>query len=221
MAKQFKAVLFDLDGTLLDTVGDIHHNVNLTMKEFGYPTHTREKVTSFINRGALYLITKALPEYARNSENVEKVLSRYLEIYDKYVSVETVPYEGISQLIEKLKNQGVLMAVVSNKPERHVKLLCEKFFGKNTFAYISGTGGDKPVKPSRECVDMALSHLGTRHEDTLFVGDSDVDVNTAKNSGLVSAGVTWGFHGKDSFKDDFPDNYIHNAQQLYSLIMGI
>lgn len=221
MAKQFKAVLFDLDGTLLDTVGDIHHNVNLTMEEFEYPTHTREKVTSFINHGALHLITQALPEDARDSENIEKVLSRYLEIYDKYVSVETVPYEGISQLIEKLKNQGVLMAVVSNKPERHVKMLCEKFFGKGTFSYISGTGNDKPVKPSRECVELALSHLGTGCEDTLFVGDSDIDVKTAKNSGLVSAGVTWGFHGKDSFKDDFPDNYIHNAQQLYSLIMGI
>lgn len=220
MAKQFKAVLFDLDGTLLDTIGDIHHNVNLAMEKFGYPVHTKQEVRSFVNNGALDLMTKAVPQEARDRENVERVLKSYLEIYDKHVSVETTPYEGVCELVARLKKEGVLLAVVSNKPERHVKMLAEKFFGEGTFSYISGTGGDKPVKPSKECVDMALESLGVKHEDALFTGDSNVDMDTAKNSGLVSAGVTWGFHGKDSFKNSVPDNYIDTAEQLYNLIMG-
>lgn len=220
MAKQYKAALFDLDGTLLDTIGDIHHNVNLAMQEFGYPVHTKDEVRSFVNNGALDLMTKAVPEEARDRENVEKVLKRYLEIYDKYVSVETVPYEGVVDVIHRLKDEGVLLAVVSNKPERHVKLLAEKFFGEGTFSYISGTGGDKPVKPNRECVDIALESLGVKHEDSVFIGDSNVDMNTAHNSGLLGGGVTWGFHGKDSFKSSVPDIYIDNAEQLYKLISG-
>ncbi len=220
MAKQFKAVLFDLDGTLLDTIGDIHHNVNLAMEEFGYPLHTKQAVRSFVNNGALDLITKSLPEHARERQNAEKVLKRYLEIYDKHVSVETAPYDGICELIARLKKEGILLAVVSNKPERHVKLLAEKFFGKGTFSYISGTGGDKPIKPSKECVDLALESLGVNHGDALFTGDSNVDMDTAKNAGLVSAGVTWGFHGVNSFKASIPDNYIDNVEQLYSLITG-
>ena len=128
MSKKYLAALFDLDGTLLDTIGDIHHNVNLAMDEFGYPTHTKDEVRSFVNNGALDLMTKSLPEYAREKENVEKVLSRYLEIYDKYVSVETVPYEGVCSMIKQLKKDNILLAVVSNKPERHVKLLAEHLF---------------------------------------------------------------------------------------------
>ncbi len=220
MAKQYKAALFDLDGTLLDTIGDIHHNVNLAMKEFGYPLHTKDEVRSFVNRGALDLMTKAVPEYARDRQNVEKVLERYLEIYDKHVSVETVPYEGICDIIAKLKADGVLLAVVSNKPERHVKLLAEKFFGEGTFSYISGTGGDKPVKPSKECVDLALENLGVKHEDAVFTGDSNVDMDTAHNSGLLALGVTWGFHGRESFQSSIPDVYVDTAEQLYKLISG-
>lgn len=220
MAKQYKAALFDLDGTLLDTIGDIHHNVNLAMKEFGYRLHTKDEVRSFVNRGALDLMTKAVPEYARDRQNVEKVLDRYLEIYDKHVSVETVPYEGICDIIAKLKADGVLLAVVSNKPERHVKLLAEKFFGEGTFSYISGTGGDKPVKPSKECVDLALESLGVKHEDAVFTGDSNVDMDTAHNSGLLALGVTWGFHGRESFQSSIPDVYVDTAEQLYKLISG-
>ena len=93
-------------------------------------------------------------------------------------------------------------------------------FLPNTFSYISGTGGDKPVKPSKECVDLALSVLGVSHENAIFVGDSNVDMNTAKNSGLLGAGVTWGFHGINSFKTSTPDIYIDNADMLYKLITG-
>ncbi len=218
--RKYNAVLFDLDGTLLDTIGDIYHNVNYALKEMGYPTHTKEEVRSFVNNGALDLMTKALPEYARDRENVERVIKRYLEIYDMFVSVNTVPYDGICQVVSRLKQEGYKLAVVSNKPERHVKFLAEKFFGTDTFLYISGTGLDTPVKPSRECVDRALESIGACREETVFAGDSNVDVLTGKNSQLFTVGVTWGFHGTKSFGVEQPDVFVHDAAELYNVITG-
>lgn len=219
--KNFKGAFFDLDGTLLDTIGDIHYNLNTVLSEFGYPLHTKEEARSYVNNGALSLITKALPESERGGDVPKRVLERYLEIYDERLMEKTVPYEGITELIKRLKSEGVSLAVISNKPERHVKLLSEAFFGEGTFSYVSGTGGDKPVKPDRECVDTALKSLQLSQDDAVFIGDSDVDVRTGRGAGLFTVGVTWGFHGKSSFKSDNPpDVFVENAAELYGIIRG-
>jgi phosphoglycolate phosphatase len=188
------------------------------MQEFGYPLHTREEARSYINDGALKLIQRALPDGENSEENARRVLSRYLEIYDEHVNEKTVPYDGIKELIEKLKNDGVCMSVVSNKPERHVKLLAEYHFGKDTFSYISGTGADTPKKPDRICVEKAVNAMGISYDGLIYVGDSHVDVQTAHNAEIPCAGVTWGFHGKDGFYDKTPDFLIDNTIQLYELI---
>ena len=215
----YKSVMFDLDGTLLDTIGDITNNINRVMREFGYPLHTRQEARSYINDGALKLIQRALPEGENSEENAKRVLSRYLEIYDEHVNEETVPYEGVKELVAKLKAKGIYLSVVSNKPDRHVKMLAEHHFGVGTFSYISGSGLDLPKKPDRECVDRAVKSMGISYNGLLYVGDSHVDVRTAHNAGLLCAGVTWGFHGKDGFLDQTPDFLVDNAMQLYELIM--
>lgn len=220
MSKRFKCVMFDLDGTLLDTIGDIKHNINITMKSLGYPEHTYEETRSFINDGAFRLIQRALPEDKRDEQTVREVLEIYLSNYDKNVCNETVAYDGIMELVKRLKNEGHTLAVVSNKPERHVKMLCDLFFGKDTFSYISGTGGDKPVKPSKECVEKALEAVGEERENLIYVGDSHVDVKTAHNAGVPCVGVTWGFHGKDGFRDEVCDFYADNTDELYRIIAG-
>ncbi len=214
----YKSVMFDLDGTLLDTIGDITENINRTMSEFGYPLHTRDEARSYINDGALKLIQRALPEGENSEENAKRILARYLEIYDEHVNEETVPYDGIKELVARLKEEGFCLSVVSNKPDRHVKLLAEHHFGKDTFDYISGSGLDLPKKPDRECVDRAVKAMGIPYEGLLYVGDSHVDVTTAHNAGLPCAGVTWGFHGKHGFLDKTPDYYIDTPEQLYTLI---
>ena len=220
MAKKYEFVMFDLDGTLLDTIGDIRHNINLTMKSLGYPERTYEEVRTFINDGAFKLIERALVEGKKDEKTVRETLEIYLSNYDKNVCVETRAYDGIVDLIKRLKAEGYVLSVVSNKPERHVKMLCDIFFDEGTFSYISGTGGDKPVKPRRECVDIALEAMGGDREKLLYVGDSHVDVMTAHNAGVPCAGVVWGFHGKHGFRDTKPDFYIDNTQQLYELITG-
>ena len=220
MAKKYTCVMFDLDGTLLDTIGDIKHNINITMRSLGYPEHTYEEVRTFINDGAFKLIERALVEDKRDEETVRKTLEIYLSNYDKNVCTETRAYDGIVELVKRLKNEGYILSVVSNKPERHVKMLCDIFFGEDTFSYISGTGGDKPVKPSKECVDRALEAMGQSRENLIYVGDSHVDVKTAHNSAVPCVGVTWGFHGKDGFKDQVADFYADNTDELYRIISG-
>lgn len=212
--------MFDLDGTLLDTIGDIKHNINLTMKSLGYPEHTYEETRTFINDGAFKLIERALPEGKKDEKTVRETLEIYLSNYDKNVCAETRAYDGIVDTVKKLKDEGYVLSVVSNKPERHVKMLCDIFFGEDTFSYISGTGGDKPVKPNRECVELALSTMGRKADDLIYVGDSHVDVKTAHNAGVPCIGVTWGFHGKLGFKDEIPDFYADNTDQLYAIIAG-
>ncbi len=220
MAKRYKCVMFDLDGTLLDTIGDIKHNINLTMKALGYPEHTYEETRTFINDGAYKLIERALPEGKKDEKTVRETLSIYLSNYDRNVCTETAAYDGVVELVKRLKDEGCVLSVVSNKPERHVKMLCDIFFGESAFSYISGTGENKPVKPSKECVDLALDMMGESAENLIYVGDSHVDVKTAHNSDVPCVGVTWGFHGKDGFKEETPDFYADNAEQLYNIISG-
>lgn len=220
MKKKYTCIMFDLDGTLLDTIGDIRYSINLTMKELGYPEHTNEEVRSFINFGARRLIELALPEDRRSDEEIDSTLQIYLGHYSENVCIETEAYEGTQELIKKLKEEGYLLSVVSNKPEKMVSELCEMFFGKNTFAYVSGTGGGKPTKPDRACIDLALQSMGADADGLLYVGDSLVDVKTAHNAGAPCVGVTWGFHGKDGFCDEIPDFYAHDADMLYDIIHG-
>ncbi len=215
---KFTTIIFDLDGTLLDTLLDIHNAVNITMTKFGFPTRSVDEVRSFINNGAYSLIQRAMPgEYYDNDEKIKQVLKDYMEIYLANVRIDTKPYEGVTELIERLKKEGYHLALVSNKPDDSAKDLTRHFFS-DSFEYISGTGTGLPTKPDRECIDNALKSMGVTRDNLLYVGDSVVDVKTAHNSGVPCAGVTWGFHGRNGFADQVPDCFVANTDELYSVI---
>ena len=218
--KRYTAVIFDMDGTLLYTIDDIAKSVNLTLGEFGYPLRTTEEVTSFVNNGSAKLIERSLPESARDEETISKVHERYIEIYSLHVCEKTRPYDGIKALVKKLGESGVKMAVVSNKPDILVKALCEKCFGKGVFDYSSGIGSGLPIKPGRECVDRAIKAMEVGREDVIYVGDSYVDVLTARNSEVFCAGVLWGFGGEKSFEKYEPDVKVSSTIELEKLILG-
>lgn len=219
MAKvKYKCVIFDMDGTILDTTDDVTKSVNLTLEEFGYPLHTAKEVVSYLNNGAVKLIERALPESARDTENVLRVHKRYLEIYSEHVCEKTHAYPGISELLEKMRGDAVKLAVVSNKPQEQVKMLAEKCFPEGMFEYTSGSGEGVPTKPDRACIDRALDVLKVDKSEVLYVGDSYVDVLTAKNSDLVCAGVLWGFAGENSFIECKPDYTVKNTDELEKLI---
>ena len=215
----YSCVIFDMDGTLLYTIDDIAKSVNITLREFGFPEKTLEEVTSFVNNGAYRLMELALPEDKRDKDTVTTVLNRYLDVYDKHVCEKTRPYDGVSDLINTLKNAGIKLAVVSNKPDKQAKTLAEHCFGKGVFSYVSGSGLGLPTKPDKACIDRAIDALKVDREKVLYVGDSYVDVLTAKNAALPCAGVLWGFGGEHSFDTEKPDFYIRTTKELETLIL--
>ncbi len=189
-----KAIIFDLDGTLLNTLEDLWISTNFALRKFGYPERTLEEVRMFVGNGVRKLIERAVPE---NCENVEECLAVFKKHYAENMYNHTAPYDGIEEMLKNLLAQGVKTAVVSNKFDLAVKELCKKYFGDLINVAI-GQFDDVPPKPAPDGVFKALKKLGEKN--ALYVGDSGVDVQTAKNANLPCIGVTWGFRDREDLK---------------------
>ena len=185
-----KAILFDLDGTLLDTLEDLYCATNYTLRHFGCPERTVEEVRLFVGNGARVLIEKALPGKP-DDPSVEEALAFYETHYRRVCADgKTCPYPGIPEALAQLK-ESYALAIVSNKPDAAVKKLCAQYFPE---IYALGVTEDCPRKPAPDMVKKALAELGA--ETCLYVGDSEVDVTTAKNAGVPCLSVLWGFRDK-------------------------
>ncbi len=201
----WKTCLFDLDGTLIDTIDDLAAATETVLTEFGLgnadgtPVHTRSDYHRFVGNGIKKLVERALGEHG-TPELLEKAYQRFLVIYDKNCKVKTVPYEGILPLLDELKARGIALGVVTNKPEKQAKLLAHAFFADYDLCCVYGSVDGRPNKPDPASLNMALADCGARRETTLFIGDSDVDVETAHNGGLTCAGAVWGFRGEEELR---------------------
>ncbi len=180
------AILFDLDGTLLDTLGDLHAATNHVLQQFGYPERTREEVRQFVGNGARRLIEQAIPA---GEDTADAVLEAFQIYYAAHCNEQTAPYTGISEALESLR--AYPLAVVSNKPDRAVKELGKIWFPE---LYARGESSDCRRKPYPDMVLRTLDALGA--ERCIYVGDSDVDVITARNAGVPCLSVTWGFRDR-------------------------
>lgn len=189
---RYKAILFDMDGTLLDTLADMVSAVNHILSVHGWPRRTTEEVRAFVGNGARRLMERAVPPDVTGGA-FEAVLAEYREWYQAHNCVDTAPYPGIPALLDALAAAGVKTAVVSNKPDATTKALAARFFpGLPAF----GQRDDVPPKPAPDLVFRALETLGEDAADAVYVGDSEVDVATARNAGLPLAAVSWGFRGR-------------------------
>lgn len=195
--KRYKNYIFDLDGTLLDTLDDLTASTNYALHEFGMPVYSRDQIRMFVGNGVRKLIERAVPGGATN-EKFEEVLSVFQQHYLQHGMDHTVPYAGIVDLLTKLRAEGRRVAVVSNKFCAATEELCDSFFGELVEVAIgeNEAAGIKK-KPSPDTVVEAMRQLGATCDDTVYVGDSDVDVQTAKNSGIPCISVLWGFRDKD------------------------
>lgn len=202
-----KAIIFDLDGTLLNTLEDLWISTNFALKQFNYPERTIEEVRTFIGNGVRKLIERAVPE---NCENIEECLAVFKKHYAENMYNHTAPFNGIEEILKELHKQEVKTAVVSNKFDPAVKKLCKKYFG-DLIDIAIGQFDDVPPKPAPNGVLKALKELnisaptlthkgGKSCSYALYVGDSDVDVQTAKNANLPCIGVTWGFRDRENLK---------------------
>lgn len=195
---QYKAILWDLDGTLLDTLCDLTSAVNAAMTTRGYPTHTMDEVRAFVGNGARRLIERAVPPDA-DSAAVEATLGAFNTYYAAHCHEETAPYAGLLPLLSRLKAQGVRLGVVSNKPHYAVQQLAKEYFGDLLELAVGSVDGI-PHKPAPDMVTRALQQLGVAPAEALYIGDSDVDVETARRMGMDGIFVTWGFRTAEQLK---------------------
>ncbi len=188
-----RAVLFDMDGTLLDTLEDMQDSVNHVLMAHGYPARTLEEVRAFVGNGAGKLMRRALPDTV-GEEEFAALLTEYKAWYQAHNCIKTRPYPGIPELLDRLRKFGVQVAIVSNKPDPTTKALAQKFFpGVPAF----GQRDDLPPKPAPDLVLCALKELGCPRDSAIYVGDSEVDIQTAQNCTMKYIGVSWGFRGRE------------------------
>jgi phosphoglycolate phosphatase len=194
---KYKAVLFDLDGTLLNTLDDLYYSTNYALEQFNFPTRTYEEVRTFVGNGVKVLIEKAVPK--GKNEYVEEVLEVFKEHYKSHSMDHIYIYNGIKELIIELKKMNIKIAVVTNKFHAAAEIIVEKYF-KDDFLIALGESKELNKKPHPDMCNKVLSILNSKSENTLYVGDSEVDILTAANANLKCISCSWGFRTKDELK---------------------
>ena len=216
-----KAIIFDLDGTVADTISAIREGVNLTMEQLGYPTHTDADIRRFINHGARELIRRALPaEVSTDPARVDAALDVYQGMYDKTYTHTNLCYDGMVEAMCELKETYAL-AILSNKQDRMVKGLAAQLLPAGTVMVAQGQIEGVPTKPDPSAVWDICARMGVKPEECAFVGDSDVDMRTAINAGCVPVGVTWGYRGADVLIAAGAKVLVYAPRDLTSVIENI
>jgi len=221
MANNVKAVIFDLDGTLADTMDDITASLNMMLRSCLYPERSREEAVSFINRGARNLVRMALP---KEKQSDEEEVERCLKIYNGFYAVHYLDtirlYGGIYELCEKLNSSGIKLAVLSNKPHRFVTEIIEKLM-PGIFCEAIGQKDGLPHKPDPTVPLMIAEKLGAKPGEVVFCGDSDVDMTTAHNAGMIPIAVSWGYRSEDVLRAAGAKYMAHDAAELESIIYNM
>lgn len=212
-------VIFDLDGTILNTLDDLTDAVNFAMKAHGFPTHSAEKVKSFVGNGIEMLIKRSVPKSC-SEELLKECFIDFCKYYEEHMNDKTRSYDGITELLSELKKAGFKTAVVTNKADFAAQALCKKIFG-DLITVTVGANDSIRHKPYPDGTLKALETLGVKAENAYFVGDSDVDVKTAENAGIDFIGVLWGFRDKAVLETAGATVFAQNMQELKDLLMGV
>ncbi len=213
---KYEAVIFDLDGTLTDTLADLRNSVNFALSQFGFHERTAEEIRSFVGNGVKRLIYLSVPENTPE-EIAEDCLLVFKEYYKTHSCVATKPYDGIIEMLSEIKNKGIKTAVVTNKMHSAAADIVEHFFGSLIDLTIGQLDGVSQ-KPQPDGIYKALEFLETPKEKAVYVGDSEVDCITAKNAGVPCIGVTWGFRDCDSLKKNGADLIINSPEDIFDCI---
>lgn len=208
----YRTVLFDMDGTILDTLDDLLDSVNVTMDHVGYPHHDRETLRRFLGNGAATQIQRCVPGGAEDPK-YQEALDFYLPYYNEHAKIKTAPYPGMIDLLHKLKSMRITTAVVSNKPDATVQELSDEFFSGLFTVSIGDRAGIKK-KPAPDSVFEAMKRMGADPESCVYVGDSEVDIATARNANLPCVIVTWGFRDEDFLREQGATTVVHTMEEL-------
>ena len=209
-----KLVIFDLDGTLLNTIADLANSTNYALKVLGYPIHEPDKYNFMVGNGINKLFERALPDGEKTEENVLRVRQEFVPYYDQHNADKSRPYPGVTELLETLQTAGMQLAVASNKYQAATGKLIAHYFPNIKFTAVFGQREGIPVKPDPIIVKEILQIAKVQEEETLYVGDSGVDMQTAINAGVTSCGVTWGFRPRTELESFHPDHIVDNAEEI-------
>ena len=214
----FRNVIFDLDGTLLNTLDDLGDAGNYACRQMGWPEHPIEAYKYFVGNGIEKLVERFTPEACRTPQQLKAAYDIFMPYYNEHKEDKTLPYEGIPELLTRLKGNGVQIAVLTNKAHHLAGPVMERYF-PGVFPFVQGALPGKPTKPDPTLLHELMERMGAGEEDTLFVGDSNVDIRTAKNGGLTGCGVLWGFRGREELLAEGADQLAETADELAELIL--
>ncbi len=217
----YKACIFDLDGTLTDTVESLTYSVNATLRELGLGQITQEQCKAFVGYGARRLIENAL--MATGDEKllrVEEAMAVYGRIFKEYCTYRVAPYEGIVEMLEQLQRMGMRLAVLSNKPHLQTLDVVKSFFPAETFMCVWGQQEGIPRKPDPTAALMLAEKLGVSKEECLYIGDSDTDMQTGNAAGMTTVGVTWGFRTRQVLREHDATHIIDRPEEIIKVVKG-
>ena len=209
---RYKAVLFDMDGTVLDTLADLTNAINHTLSDYGMPLLDKRQVAQYLGNGAAYLMSRAVPEGTPDALR-EEMLRAYQPWYDSHCAILTAPYPGIVPLMQALREAGVKQAVISNKQDSAVRQLAQEHF-PGLLETAVGESETVRRKPNPDAVLAALREMGVEKRDAVYVGDTEVDLRTAENAGLACAVVGWGFRTEEQLYEAGAEHIFQSAEEL-------
>ena len=216
---KYELIIFDMDGTILDSLKDLQAAVNFSMKKHGFPEKTYEEMKWLLGRGMPYLIHHALPE-GTDEETYQKAFDDFLSYYAEHDEDTTAPYEGIPEVVKALKDAGFRIAVNSNKNDREAGVLAEHYF-PGLFDFVLGSRPEIEKKPSPEGVNLIEKEFGVDKSKTIYIGDSDIDLQTALNSEVQFIGCHWGFRGKDFLLKNGAKHVAEKPADLVKIVQAL
>lgn len=215
----YKACIFDLDGTLTDTLESLTYSVNATLSELNLPAITSEQCKSFVGSGARYLIERALQASGdRNLVHIEEAMKIYGRIFKVNCTYKVAPYEGIVEMLQELKEAGVKLAVLSNKPHLQTVDVVAEFFDEDLFTHVQGQQEGVPRKPDPTAALLIAELMSVEPKECVYIGDSDVDMETGSAAGMETVGVTWGFRPKELLLEHGAKHIINHPKELISIV---
>lgn len=212
-------IVFDLDGTLLNTLEDLKDSVNYALERQGFPLRNLSEIRSFVGNGIRLLMERAVPENI-DAETFEICFKDFCDYYKIHMEDKTAPYDGINDMLTNIKKAGFKTAIVTNKADFAAQDLCKRMFGEN-IDFVVGSSDDRPNKPAPDGVFYALEKLDSKIENTVFVGDADTDILTAKNANLPSIGVLWGFRDREVIEEAGAEYIVDSVNDLENLLISL
>lgn len=216
-----KLVIFDLDGTLLNTLDDLADSCNYILEKHGFPVHPSDSYRYFVGNGISKLIERAIPEDSRQPEFIEQLRGEFVAYYSLHAEEKTTPYEGIVPLLQKLQSQGIMLAVASNKFMTGTQSLVNEYFEDINFVSVFGQREGVPVKPDPRIIFDIMNESGiTDKKEILYVGDTATDMKTCTNAGIRGIGVLWGFRTEEELRENGATYCVNQPSEIIDIIMN-